>query len=162
MCFITSLNGTNMTQQMSQQFALLADIQDNSLVQGACDWSVFCLMIGCCRGTAVEYLGGTGSVSGKAAVSHLLFGTPERASLRIPSALMQIKARVLSYQPHYSAYLPLRFTDLTVCVNFVGLYLHKNECCILMQSTHPPSVWSRLQVASTGAISPGVEIKIAG
>lgn len=83
-------------------------------MQGACDWSVFCLMIGCCRGTAVEYLGGTGSVSGKAAVSHLLFGTPERASLRIPSALMQIKARVLSYQPHYSAYLPLRLQFLQI------------------------------------------------
>lgn len=98
--FITSnsLSGTNsclanMTQQMSQQFGLVAATQDNSLVLGARDWSVFCLMIGCCRGTAVEYLGGTGSASGRAAVSHLLFGTPERASLRIPSALMQMKAQ---------------------------------------------------------------------
>lgn len=96
----TSLNGTNsclanMTQQMSQQFGLVAVIQDNSLVLGARDWSVFCLMIGCCRGTAVEYLGGTGSASGKAAVSHRLFGTPGRASLRIPSALMQIKAQAV-------------------------------------------------------------------
>lgn len=50
---------SNMTLQMSVLIGLLADLQDNTLVLVAPDWSERYLMIGCFGKTAVEYLGGT-------------------------------------------------------------------------------------------------------
>lgn len=132
------------------------------------------LMIGCCRAAAVEYLGGTGSVSGRASVSQLLFGMPEWVSLRIASAFMQFKTHtlVLSHHLHYPFYLPLCFTYPIKTVERANIFVYKVyswfkkwmlfPLCTFKKSVHPPLDWTRLWVANTDAISTWVETKIAG